>query len=489
MYNRTAFAGLRGLVATTLLTVGCTEAIGPTRPNATTPVFDVAAGGIAFDVTNGTLGEGSEAVLVKGFNPKNPHVGDAIIASFFWIGTTNIIDSVTDFLTTSPHTRVGNTYNLVEHATAGGVSMATYVATNAQHFPDAYSNPSGDSILAVQAYLKTPVQDGGILMSAFGGVQGVYAQALRAHQSRSGTGSASPTLADAGAVPNDAGALAYGVTMANRLAGVENISGFSNVWSMGDNSLAAKGDYAIPASAGSVDPRWNWYFNDSPGTWLATVLTLNPGASQPPPPPPTGDLTVTTSTTGLSLDPDGYVVTVDAGPSQAIATNGSVTFTALDAGDHSVALSGVAANCTLSSANPQTVTVPSGGTASTTFVLICAPVAPLATQLVFTGQPSNALPYPVGTIPPVKVTAVDDQGNRDQNYTGQVTIAIGRNAGLLLPGTLHGTTTVTAVNGVATFSNLAIDQPGIGYTLVATASGLMGAESTSFTILTPLGLP
>ena len=91
------------------------------------------------------------------------------------------------------------------------------------------------------------------------------------------------------------------------------------------------------------------------------------------PPPQTGNLTVTASTTGSNLDPDGYTATVDGGASQSVATNGSVTFTGLSAGSHSVALSGVAANCSVSGANPQTVTVPSGGTATATFTVSCAP--------------------------------------------------------------------------------------------------------------------
>src|SRR6184192_915412 len=90
------------------------------------------------------------------------------------------------------------------------------------------------------------------------------------------------------------------------------------------------------------------------------------------PPPETGNLTVTTSTTGSNLDPDGYTATVDGGASQSVGTNGSVTFTGLSAGSHSVALSGLAANCSVSGANPQTVTVPSGGTATATFAVSCA---------------------------------------------------------------------------------------------------------------------
>jgi len=41
---------------------------------------------------------------------------------------------------------------------------------------------------------------------------------------------------------------------------------------------------------------------------------------------------------------------------------------------------------------------------------------------------------------------------------------------------------VRAVNGVARFSDLSIDQLGNGYTLQATASGLKSAESSAFNI-------
>ncbi len=86
-----------------------------------------------------------------------------------------------------------------------------------------------------------------------------------------------------------------------------------------------------------------------------------------------GDLFVSTNTTGVDLDADGYTITADGGASQPIATNGGVSFVGLVTGDHSVALSGVAQNCTVSGANQQTVTVQMGATASTTFSLSCAP--------------------------------------------------------------------------------------------------------------------
>ena len=97
----------------------------------------------------------------------------------------------------------------------------------------------------------------------------------------------------------------------------------------------------------------------------------------------TGGLTVTTSTGGSDLDHDGYTVSVD-GANQAIGTNATVTFTALTPGGHSVALSGVAANCSVSGANPRSVTVAAGGTASTTFTVTCTAIPPTTGDLIVT---------------------------------------------------------------------------------------------------------
>ena len=120
---------------------------------------------------------------------------------------------------------------------------------------------------------------------------------------------------------------------------------------------------ASNCTVSGYDPRMVF---DLDGLGAATTFTLS-CASQ-------GGLFVSTNTTGVDLDPDGYTVTVDGAASQAIATNGGVTFTALAAGAHSVALSGVAGNCAVSGSNPQAVTVQSGATASAPFSLSCAPI-------------------------------------------------------------------------------------------------------------------
>ena len=79
-----------------------------------------------------------------------------------------------------------------------------------------------------------------------------------------------------------------------------------------------------------------------------------------------------------------------------------------------------------------------------------------AAKVVFTVQPSNAVAGAAIT-PAMQVAVQDAQGNTVTTATTSITLAIGTNPA---SGTLAGTTTVAAVNGVATFSNLSIDKIG-----------------------------
>src|SRR5207248_11560750 len=72
------------------------------------------------------------------------------------------------------------------------------------------------------------------------------------------------------------------------------------------------------------------------------------------PPPPTGSLTVSASTTGGTLDPDGYTFTVDGGSGRAIGINTSVTVDGLSPGSHTVVLSDIAANRRVSGGTSRT---------------------------------------------------------------------------------------------------------------------------------------
>lgn len=333
---------------------------------------------IALDQQNGLLNETSN-FFRKGFNTTNPHNGDAIVATIFWLGSgPNLVDSVFDMMTMPGFPRAGNTYRLVEFSSAGGISMATYVATNVQGFPDGYNAPAQDSILAVEADLSQVVS-GGILISAWSGVDAVTGQPVASHSSASGSDSVA-TTASAGQVAIGAGSLAYAVTLSNAMVGADPPAGFTMlaVQSNGTFSMVDESNYRISPNVTTVQPQWFWYFNQ-PSTWLASVLTLNP-----------------------------------------------------------------------------------------------------APHLSFTAQPTTTLP--VMTIPAVRVGILDALGNRVTGFNGAVTIAIGHNGGTLMPGTLSGTRTVNAVNGVATFADLSIDQPGSGYTLVVSVPNVFTAESAPFNI-------
>lgn len=131
----------------------------------------------------------------------------------------------------------------------------------------------------------------------------------------------------------------------------------------GDHSVELTG-VATTCTVGGANPRTVTVLA---GGTVSTTFTVTCST-----PTTTGSLTVSTSTSGSSIDPDGYTVTVDGGQSRTIAVTGSTTYTELAAGDHSVALTGVATNCIVGGANPRTVTVRAGETVTTTFTVTCS---------------------------------------------------------------------------------------------------------------------
>ena len=100
-----------------------------------------------------------------------------------------------------------------------------------------------------------------------------------------------------------------------------------------------------------------------------------------------------------------------------------------------------------------------------------------AAKLAFGQQPTNA--QAATAISPAVTVLIQDAGGNLTTSTASVTMAIGTNPG---GGTLSGTTTVAAVAGTATFSNLSINKTGTGYTLVASSAGLTSATSAPFNI-------
>jgi hypothetical protein len=110
-----------------------------------------------------------------------------------------------------------------------------------------------------------------------------------------------------------------------------------------------------------------------------------------------GSLLVQATTSGSAIDADGYRVVVDgeAADGQAVGPNGSVTFSDLRAGEHSVTLEGVAPNCSVDGANPRTVLVPEAALAATAFEVSCVGTGTLVVQATTTGTAPDANGYVV----------------------------------------------------------------------------------------------
>lgn len=87
----------------------------------------------------------------------------------------------------------------------------------------------------------------------------------------------------------------------------------------------------------------------------------------------TGDIRITTVTTGSDRDPDGYLVLVNQAPVGTIGINNSETLQFVPPGNYTVALSGVATNCT--GGGTQNVTVTAGAQATALFNVSCAAVS------------------------------------------------------------------------------------------------------------------
>src|SRR5205823_6566983 len=121
--------------------------------------------------------------------------------------------------------------------------------------------------------------------------------------------------------------------------------------------------------------------------------------------PPTGSVTVSTSTTGGTLDPDGYTFTVDGSSGRAIGINTSVTVDGLERESVAEVLSGIAANCSISGGTSRTVTVTAGQTATVSFSIDCPTPPPPTGSLTVTTSTTG------GTLDPDGYTFTVDGGS------------------------------------------------------------------------------
>lgn len=229
--------------------------------------------------------------------------------------------------------------------------------------------------------------------------------------------------------------------------------------------------YALTASAAGVTAGVSAPFNITPGSASQLVFTIPPSNSG-------AGAAITPAVQVTAVDPLGntatgfgglVTITIAANPgggtlsgtSAVNATNGVASFASLR-------INKPGTGYTLRAGSPGLVPDTSG-----TFN-----ITSVATKLVFTAEPVSTQAGSAIT-PAVRVTAEDSLGNVVTGFTGNVTVTLFNNPG---PGILSGANTVAAVGGVATFANLSVDRVGSGYTLIATASGLLNDFSAAFNI-------
>jgi hypothetical protein len=268
----------------------------------------------------------------------------------------------------------------------------------------------------------------------------------------------------------------------------------------GTLSVVASGGVATFSSL-SIDKAGSGYTLTAASAGLTGATSTAFNITAPPPPPPSATHLIfssqpasaqtgnTLGTVSVSaLDASNNVVTAFAGAiTLAIGANpggGSLSGTTTVAAVNGVAtLSNLSINQAGTGYTLSASSVGLTGATSGTFnVTSPPPPPPVATHLAFTVQPSTVQ---IGSaMPAVQVIALDDQGNRVTTFTGTITVAIASDGSLLGNASLGGTRSVAAVNGVATFSNLSINQLGVGYTLTASSSGLTNATSAAFSVVT-----
>ncbi|MBN1209916.1 MAG: hypothetical protein JXB05_34010 [Myxococcaceae bacterium] len=235
------------------------------------------------------------------------------------------------------------------------------------------------------------------------------------------------------------------------------------------------------------------------GALLLALTAGCGGGSQPQPPPgekpPATKLAFTTgsiqATAGAPLSPALEVVLQDADGNRAYGSTGAVTLE-LETNPASAQLEGVlTVNAVDGVARFSELVLKKAGTGyslratSGTLAPAISPpftvVAGSPARLVFSQQPldGSVRTALVG----VRVALQDLHGNTTTASSPAVSLGhTGGNPAAVLSGTLS----VAPVNGVATFSDLSLDEEGTSIRLTANTPGLEGATSTAFDIIDDL---
>jgi len=253
-----------------------------------------------------------------------------------------------------------------------------------------------------------------------------------------------PDVSSASSIP-PGGFVAWLDDAASQAVGANGVVTFSGL-ATGDHEIAL---YSIPSNCavstpdkGANNPRG---VSIMAGVGGSTAFSLACGSW--------GELFVSTNITGVDVG-SGYTVSVDGGASQPVAANGNVTFTQLYAASHTVVLSGVPGNCTVSGPNAQQVTVSTGQMASLAFSASCTPLGSgNGTLTVMTGTTGSNLD-PDGYT--VTVDGTVSQPIATMNGSATFSVPAGAN-----PVALSGVASNCAVSG-ANAGTVAVTAGGTG---------------------------
>lgn len=175
----------------------------------------------------------------------------------------------------------------------------------------------------------------------------------------------------------------------------------------------------------------------------------------------------------LTNDTDNITLSIanDAGPGATLGGTTNISATAGSASFSDISLDFVGTGYTLQASA-------SGVTTATSNAFN---ILPKPTSLEIVTQPTNGLIN--SNLATIAVEIRDASGNLINNATNSVTVSIAND-----PSTnavLAGTTTLNATSGIANFSDLQINNAGVGYTLQFSSTGLTSATSNSFDLYEP----
>lgn len=242
------------------------------------------------------------------------------------------------------------------------------------------------------------------------------------------------------------------------------LSGQSMTWSSTAPAVATvtAAGVATGVAAGSTTIRVT-----SGSVTGAATLTVAAGT-----PSPVASITLSPTSASVSVGQTRAFVATLRDASGNTLSGRTITWSSTAPAIASVSSAGVA---TALMAGSTTIRASAEGITGSAAVTVTAPA--VATQLVITQQPGGAT---LGNaLSPQPVVQLRDANNQLVAGNSVVTASIASGS-----GTLQGTTSVTAVNGVASFTNLAIGGNAGTHSLRFAASGLVSATSSTFSIAT-----